>query len=167
MSSIQNEQHTVSLLVNNKPGVLIRIALVFSRRGYNLESLVVSPTQDPQFSRMSLVASGERKTLDQILKQLNKLVDVIHACDHTGEQMIEQEMALIKVRCPAEKRTEIIQIGDHFKCHSVDLSQDTITFKATGSSDKLNALQVMLDKYGIVESMRSGKLFMARGTATT
>src|SRR6185295_19898434 len=92
-------QHSISLLVNNKPGVLIRIALVFSRRGYNIDSLVVSPTHNGKFARMNIVASGEPKTLVQIIHQLNKLIDVIHAKDHTGETVVEKELALIKVRC--------------------------------------------------------------------
>ena len=162
-----NTQHTISLLVHNKPGVLIRIALVFARRGYNLESVVVSPGTDKKFSRMTLVASGEKKTLDQILKQLNKLVDVIHAIDHTGDITIEREMSLIKVNCPAEKRTEILQVADHFKGRSMDLADDTMTFEVTGTSDKLNALFLMMEKYGIVESVRSGKLVMMRGKTET
>ena len=162
-----DHQHTISLLVNNKPGVLIRIALVFSRRGYNLESVVVSPGNDPRFSRMSLVASGDKATLDQIIKQLNKLVDVVHATDHTGDVTIERELALIKVNCPAEKRGEILQIADHFKCRSVDISDDTMTFEATGSTEKLNAMHMMLDKYGVQESIRTGKLVMMRGNTET
>ncbi len=167
MNANTAEQHTISLLVNNKPGVLIRIALVFSRRGYNLESLVVSPSTDPRFSRMSLVASGDPETLHRIIGQLNKLVDVIHASDHTGDIKVEREMTLIKVKCPADKRTEILQIGHHFKAHSEDLTEDTVTFMATGSSDKLNAFQSMLEKYGLVEIVRSGKLFMVRGSEET
>src|SRR4051812_25185900 len=99
-------QHSISLLVNNRPGVLIRISLVFARRGYNIDSLVVSPTHNGKFARMNIVASGEPKTLEQIIHQLNKLVDVIHAKDHTGETVVEKELALIKVRCVPEKRTE-------------------------------------------------------------
>lgn len=167
MNAKQSEPHTISLLVNNKPGVLIRIALVFSRRGYNLESVVVSPTHDPRFSRMSLVATGDPDTLHRIIGQLNKLVDVIHARDHTGDVKVEKEMALIKVECPPEKRTEILQIAHHFKAHSEDLTESTITFMATGSSDKLNAFETMLAKYGVVENVRSGKLFMVRGAEET
>lgn len=167
MSIMKNEQHTISLLVNNKPGVLIRIALVFSRRGYNLESVVVSPANNPKFSRMSLVASGDKETLDQIIKQLNKLVDVIHATDHTGDVTLERELALVKVRCPGETRGEILQIADHFKCQSLDITEDTMTFEVTGSTDKLNAMQMMMDKYGIIESIRTGKLVMMRGKNET
>ena len=161
------EKHVISLLVSNKPGVLIRISLVFALRGYNIESLAVSPSHDPRFSRMTITATGDRKTLDQILKQVNKLVDVMHARDHTGDNYVERELVLIKVSFSAEKRTEILQIADHFKCHSVDISRDAITFEATGTSDKLNALQVMLEPYGILESVRSGKLIVARGLDVT
>ena len=167
MSTKNSQQHTISLLVNNKPGVLIRIALVFSRRGYNIESVVVSPDNNPKFSRMSLVASGDKETLDQIIKQLNKLVDVIHATDHTGQNTLERELALFKVNCSPEKRGQILQISDHFKCRSIDLSEDTMTFEVTGSTEKLNALQSMLDKYGILESIRTGKLVMMRGKTET
>lgn len=167
MNETINEKHSISLLVNNRPGVLIRIALVFSRRGYNLESVVVSPTHHPEYSRMTIMASGDRKTLVQIIRQLNKLVDVINAVDHTGETMIEREIALFKVTCPPQRRTEVLQIADHFNCESVDLTEETMTFEATGSSDKIKALESMFDGFGIVESVRSGKLIMARGASTT
>ena len=167
MSTHNNQQHTVSLLVNNKPGVLIRIALVFSRRGYNIESVVVSPSNNPKFSRMTLMVSGEAETLIQIIRQLNKLVDVVHAIDHTGEVTLERELGLIKVNCPSEKRGEILQIADHFKCQSLDISEDTMTFEITGSTEKLNSFHTMLEKYGILESIRSGKLIMMRGKTET
>lgn len=167
MLPTQSIQHTISLLVNNRPGVLIRIALVFSRRGYNIDSVVVSPLKDPEFSRMSLVVSGDPRTLDQILKQLNKLVDVLHAVDHTGEEMIDRELGLYKVTSPAELRTEIFQIADHFKACSVDLTEETVVFQLTGASQKLDAFQLMMTKYGIVESIRSGRLFMTRGCKET
>lgn len=159
--------HSISLLVNNRPGVLIRIALVFARRGYNIDSLVVSPSQDERFSRMSITASGDVKTLEQIIKQLNKLVDVIHATDHTGEIVVEKEMALIKVNCPREKRTEVLQISEHFKCQTVDITEETLMLQVTGNSDKLDALHTMLTKYGILEMVRTGKIIMARGMAET
>ncbi len=167
MQRITDDRHTISLLVNNRPGVLIRIALVFSRRGFNLESVVVSPSHHPERSRMTLVASGDPATLDQIIKQLNKLVDVIHARDHTGDIIVERELALIKVSCSSEQRTEILQIADHFKCSSVDLTEETMTFQVTGSSEKLDAVHRAFDKFGIVESIRSGKLIMVRGSEAT
>lgn len=163
----RTELHIISLLVNNRPGVLIRIALVFARRGYNLESLVVSAAHDPAFSRMTLVARGEPRKIGQMIHQLNKLVDVIHATDHTGERVVEKEMSLIKVHCPPENRTEVLQIGEHFKCQSVDISDTTIMLQSTGGAEKLDALEKMLDKFGILESVRSGKLIMARGSAET
>jgi acetolactate synthase-1/3 small subunit len=167
MSNTNQQQYAISLLVNNKPGVLIRISLVFARRGYNLESVVVSPTNDPEFSRMSLVASGEAKTFDQIIKQLNKLVDVIHATEHSRSNSVEKEMALIKVQSPMEKRTEILQIVEHFKGMTVDISGESLMIQVTGNSDKLDAVQTVLDKYTILEYVRSGKLIMARGDNIT
>jgi acetolactate synthase I/III small subunit len=160
-------QHSISLLVNNRPGVLTRIALVFGRRGYNIDSLVVSPAHNGKFARMNITASGEPKTLEQIIKQLNKLIDVIHAKDHTGEVTVEKELALIKVNCPPEKRTEILQIAEHFKSQTVDLSESTLMLQATGSTEKLDAMEMILDKYGIKEMVRTGKIIMARGGAET
>ena len=160
-------QHSISLLVTNKPGVLIRIALVFSRRGYNIDSLVVSPTHNGKFARMNIVASGEPKTLIQIIHQLNKLVDVIHAKDHTGETVVEKELALIKVRCAPDRSTEVLQIAEHFKGQAVDISESTILIQVTGGTEKLDALETMLDKYGIVELARTGKVIMARGESGT
>ena len=163
----REDSHSISLLVNNKPGVLIRISLVFARRGYNIDSLVVSPAHNRQFSRMSITASGDPETLVLILGQLNKLVDVIHATDHTGDVVVQRELALIKVDCTAELRTEVLQISEHFKCQSIDISDTTLLLEATGNSDKLDALELILEKYGIVEIVRSGKLVMARGASAT
>ena len=167
MSKIIEDTHTISLLVNNKPGVLIRISLVFARRGYNIDSLVVSPAHNKDFSRMSITARGERKILEQIIKQLNKLVDIIHANDHTADVVIERELALIKVKFPPNLRTEILQIAEHFKCQTVDLSDSTLIIESTGSSEKLDALHAMLTKYNVTEMVRTGKLIMARGAANT
>lgn len=160
-------KHTISLYVANKPGVLNRIALVFARRGFNIDSLVVSEAHDPAFSRMSICASGDRRTLDQILKQLNKLIDVQHALDHTGEDIVEREMALMKIRCSAEQRTEIMQLIHVFKCDIVDISETSLSFQVTGGSDKLDAVHGMFDPYGVLEIIRTGKIIIARGEATT
>jgi acetolactate synthase-1/3 small subunit len=166
-TGVRSSQHSISLLVNNKPGVLIRIALVFARRGYNIDSLVVSPAHNGKYARMNIVASGEPKTLEQILKQLNKLIDVLHAKDHTGETVVEKELALVKVRCAPEKRSEVLQIAEHFKAQTVDLSENTLMLQITGGTDKLDAAEMMLDKYGISEMVRTGKIIMARGESGT
>ena len=167
MNIADQNSHSISLLVNNKPGVLIRIALVFARRGYNLDSVVVSPAHDQHFSRMSITASGDIKTLEQIIKQLNKLVDVLHATDHTADITVEKELVLIKVKFSIGKRTEILQISEHFKCQTVDISEQTLMIQATGNTDKIDALHAMLSKYGILEMVRTGKIIMARGAAHT
>ncbi len=167
MKALPTPSHTISLLVNNKPGVLIRIALVFARRGYNIDSLVVSPGADTRFARMTITASGDPKTLEQIMHQLNKLVDVIHATDHTGDVVVERELALIKVSCTAEVRTEVLQVAEHFKCKSVDISNTTLMLEVTGTSEKIEALLIMLGQYGIAELVRTGKIVMSRGAEET
>ena len=164
---MHQEKHTISLLVNNKPGVLIRIALVFARRGYNLESVVVSPSHNPSFSIMNLVASGDPETLHRIIKQLNKLVDVIHARDYSSTETLQQELVLVKVAFPSGKRTEILQIAEHFKGESVDLTDETVTFKASGSTEKIDAMLALFDKYVVIEYVRSGKLIIVRGALVT
>jgi acetolactate synthase-1/3 small subunit len=147
--------------------VLIRVSLVFARRGYNIDSLVVSGAHDPQFSQMNIVASGDAKTLDQILKQLNKLVDVVHATDNTSENVIQKELLLIKLECPPEKRTEILQVASAFNGEIVDLSDSTITFEVSGDSEKLDTVHNICSHYGVVEMVRSGKILMAKGARIT
>lgn len=160
-------QHTISLYVANKPGVLIRTALVFARRGYNIDSLVVSGAHDPKFSQMNIVASGDAKTLDQILKQLNKLVDVVHATDNTAQDVIQKELLLIKLACPPEQRTEILQVAAAFDGDIVDLSETTITFEVSGDSEKLDTVHNICSHYGVIEMVRSGKILMAKGERIT
>jgi acetolactate synthase I/III small subunit len=162
-----DNKHTISLYVANKPGVLIRVALVFARRGYNLDSLVVSEGHDPLFSHMTISATGDRKTLDQILKQLNKLVDVVHAKDHTEDPVIEREMALVKIKCPADKRGEILQMAHIFDCETIDLTQDTITLQITGETTKLDNVHTMFGPFGILEMVRTGKVLIMPGAAST
>jgi acetolactate synthase-1/3 small subunit len=159
--------HTISLFVNNAPGVLVRVALVFSRRGFNIESLVVSPGAEGRFSRMTITCSGEPESLEQIIKQLAKLVDVVHAIDHTGDLAYETEIALVKVEALLEERTEILQIAEHFKARVVDYGTESMIMQAYGSSEKLDALISLLRPFSIAELVRSGKLLMARGRSTT
>jgi len=159
--------HTISLFVNNAPGVLVRVALVFSRRGFNIESLVVSPGAEGRFSRMTITCSGAPDVLEQIIKQLAKLLDVVHAIDHTSDSSYETEIALIKTESALDARTEILQIAEHFKARVVDYGSDSMILQAYGSSDKLDALIDLLRPHSITELVRSGKLLMARGKRTT
>ena len=161
------EKHTISLLVCNKPGVLIRIALVFARRGYNIDSLVVSEGNDPAFSRMTIAATGEKKILDQIIKQLNKLVDVVKAIDNTNKDILERELALLKIKCLPESRLEIFQLIEAFKGLIVDISETTVSFEISGKSIKIEAVKDTFAPYGIVEIVRTGKTLIARGAETT
>ena len=159
--------HTLSLFVHNRPGVLVRVALVFARRGYNIESLVVSPAAKVGFSRMTITCSGDPTTLEKIIKQLAKLVDVVHAIDHTNDEAYESEIALIKIECGIHERTEILQIAEHFGAKVVDYGAQSLVLRVYGSSDKLDALIALLEPFQLVELVRSGKILMARGAATT
>lgn len=159
--------HTISLYVHNRPGVLVRVALVFSRRGYNIESLVVSAAARGGFSRMTITCSGDPATLEQIIKQLAKLVDVVHAIDHTNDPAYESEIALLKIDCGIRERTEILQIAEHFSARVVDYGAKSLILRVYGSSDKLDALIALLEPFQLSELVRSGKILMARGADTT
>jgi acetolactate synthase-1/3 small subunit len=159
--------HTISLFVHDRPGVLVRVALVFSRRGYNIESLVVSPAASGGFSRMTITCSGETATLDQIILQLAKLVDVVSAIDHTGDEAYETEIALIKLDVEDESRTKVLQIAEHFNARVVDYAAKSIVLRVYGSSEKLDALISLLLPSGVGELVRSGKILMARGSQST
>ncbi len=159
--------HTISLYVNNKPGVLSRVAITFARRAYNIESLVVSPSAQGGFSRMTITCSGAREDLEQVVKQLAKLVDVVHAVDHTEDLSYEVEIALVKLQVPLDQRTQILQIAEHYKARVVDFGTDALILQAHGSSDKLDAFIDLLRPFELVELVRSGKLLMARGRLIT
>ena len=159
--------HRISLYVKNEPGVLARVAMVFSRRGYNIESLVVSAAAKAGYSRMTITSSGDPAILEQMIKQLAKLIDVVHAIDHTGDEAYETEIALIKLRCGSEERREILQIVEHFGAKVVDFAQESLVVRVYGSSEKLDAIRTLLGKFEITEIVRSGKILMARGRATT
>jgi acetolactate synthase I/III small subunit len=163
----RDDTHTLSVYVANKPGVLARIAQVFARRGYNIDSLVVSSSMDGKFSRMTVTAKGNPDGLDQIIAQMNKLVDVIHCVDHTGENAVVRELALIKVGANADERTGVLQIAEHFKCKTVDLTESSIILMATGDTEKVDALVKMISKYKVIELVRTGKVVMARGNEET
>lgn len=161
------EKNTIGLLVNDQPGVLMRISQVFARRGYNIESLVVSPAHLPRTSRMTITCTGPDDVLHQIILQLNKLVDVMHAKDHTDDQAVTRELALFKVGCSVPERTEILQVAEAFRGKTVDISEETITIEATGTSDKMDALESLLGKFDLRDMVRTGKVVMARGAYST
>jgi acetolactate synthase-1/3 small subunit len=159
--------HTISLYVNNKPGVLVRVALVFARRGFNIESLVVSPAAQGEFSRMTVTCSGDPETLEQIIKQLAKLVDVVRAIDHTADDAYETEIALLKLRSPLDRRTQVLQIAEHFGAKVVDYGGESLMLRVYGSSEKLDAIIALLRPFEIADLVRSGKILMVRGLETT
>ncbi len=159
--------HTIALLVRNAPGVLVRVAMVFSRRGYNIESLVVSPGALEGFSRMTVTCSGDSSILGQMIKQLTKLVDVVHTIDHTSTDSFETEIALIKIRCAGEERREVLQIAEHFKAKIVDYAAESVILRVYGGSEKLDAMIALIPKESIVELVRSGKIVMARALEKT
>ena len=159
--------HTLSVYVNNKAGVLMRICQVFARRGYNIDSLVVSRGRDPQFSRMTIGIIGDPEGLEQIIKQVNKLVDVIHCFEHTTQNSVVKELALVKMRVDAGQRTEALQVVEHFGGKTVDLTESSMVAMISGNSDKIDAAMGMLAKFDIVETVRTGKVVMARGEQAT
>ena len=161
------QKTTIGLLVNDRPGVLVRIAQCFARRAYNIENLVVSPAHIPQCSRMTITSIGPAVELDQIILQLNKLVDVIHAKDYSGDNAITRELALFKVGCSVAERTEVLQITEVFRGKTVDISEATITIEATGTTEKMDALESLLSKFDLKEMVRTGKVVMARGNEPT
>ena len=159
--------HTISLFVNNKPGVLVRVALTFARRAFNIESLVVSPAVEGRYSRMTITSSGSAESLEQVVKQLTKLVDVVHAIDHTGEDAFETEIGLVKIECALDRRTEILQVAEHYKAKVVDYGTDSLILQVYGSSEKIDTFVDLLRPFGITELVRSGKMLMARGRQIT
>ncbi|MFN8006993.1 MAG: acetolactate synthase small subunit [Terriglobia bacterium] len=163
----REDNHTLSVYVSNKPGVLARIAQVFARRAYNIDSLVVSPSMDGKFSRMTITAQGNPEGLDQIIAQVNKLVDVIHCVDHTGENAVERELALIKISVSSTERAEALQVAEHFKCKTVDLTESSVILMATGDTEKVDALVKMMGNYRVIELVRTGKVVMSRGNTET
>lgn len=158
--------HTISMLVANKPGVLVRCAQVFARRGFNIDALVVSPAVDPKFSRMTITASGDPDTLEQIIKQSAKLIDVVHADEHTQMDAISREFALLKVKTTAQSRAKIINLVKG-RAHIVDEHEGALILGQTGTTDQLDDLEKELKKFGIIEMVRSGKLVMAIGKEQT
>lgn len=160
-------RHTISVLVENKFGVLARVSGLFSGRGYNIESLTVGPTHDRTMSKMTIVTSGDDNVLEQIEKQLNKLVDVLKVTDLTGSGFVARELMLIKVKAPAAKRGEIIQVAGVFKASVVHVAQRALILEMTGRTDKIDAFIELMEPYGIIELARTGKAALARSSEPT
>ena len=156
---------TISVLVENKPGVLARISGLFSARGYNIDSLAVGETELPDVSRMTIVARGDERILEQIVKQLNKLIDVIKVIDFSGGECIERDLALIKINAPKEKRTEILNVLKIFRARVIDINRQGLVVEMSGTEDKIEALVEILKPYGIVEMSRTGVIALSRSKA--
>jgi acetolactate synthase I/III small subunit len=160
-------KHILSVLVENKPGVLTRIAGLFARRGFNIDTLAVGPTEDPTISRMTITLDGAAHPIDQVTKQLHKLVNVIKIRDLEPEETIAREMALFKVTADGQTRGEIMQLADIFRGRIIDVSSRTATVEVTGTHDKIEAFEQMLRPFGIVEMVRTGEIAIARGKSQT
>ncbi|AFV22964.1 acetolactate synthase, small subunit [Methanolobus psychrophilus R15] len=156
-------RHTLSVLVENRHGVLARVAGMFARRGYNIDSLTVGVTEDPTISRMTIVVRGDDQVLEQVTKQLNKLIDVIRVSDLKAEDTVEREMALFKVSSDVNNRSEIMQIVDIFRARIIDVAPKSMIVEVTGDETKIEAIEQLLRPFGIKEMVRTGKVALRRG----
>jgi len=157
-------KHTIALIVENRPGVLVRIAGLFSRRSFNIDSLTVGATDKPDYSRMTITVEGDEEVLEQVTKQLNKLINVIRVSELAPEESVERELAIIKVAAKKEDRSEIMQIVSVFRAKIIDVSPRSIIVEVTGSEDKVEAMVRLLRQFGIKEMARTGKVSMVRGS---
>lgn len=165
--SVNRPIHTISVLVNNKAGVLMRITQVFARRGYNIDSLVVSRGRNVNFSRMTIGISGDPAGLEQIILQVTKLVDVIHCIEHTESNSVVKELLLVKFLTTKQERTEALQIIDHYGGKTIDLTPTSMIAMINGESSKVDAALSMFSQFEIIETIRTGKIVMARGEQIT
>ena len=156
-------RHTLSVLVENKPGVLVRISGLFSRRGFNIDSLAVGPTEHEEISRMTIVVNCDEHPLEQVTKQLNKLINVLKIVELEQEQAVQRELLLIKVRADTESRSKVLETVQLFRAKVVDVALDAVTVEATGNRDKLDALIRVLEPFGIKELVQSGMVAVGRG----
>ena len=157
-------RHTLSVLVENKPGVLARIAGLFARRGFNIESLAVGPTEHPDISRMTVVVDVEDLVLEQMTKQLNKLINVLKIVELPADQSLQRELLLIKVRADGAQRRQVLDLAEVFRVRVVDVAAETVTIEATGGASKLDALLRALEPHGVRELVQSGLVAMSRGS---
>jgi len=160
-------KHTLSVLVENKPGVLTRVAGLFARRGFNIDSLVVAETESAEVSRMTITVDEQDQPVEQVTKQLHKLINVIKITSLDPAESVEREMLLIKVRADAAARAEIMQIVEIFRAKIVDVGQEVMIVEMTGTRDKVSAFMDMLAPFGVVELMRTGRMAMGRGKRAT
>lgn len=162
-SPLSGRKHVLSILVENKPGVLARVAGLFSRRGFNIDTLAVGPTEDPEVSRITLTLDGAVHPIDQVTKQLHKLVNVLKIRDMEPDDTVAREMALFKVSAAVENRAEIVQFAEIFRAKIVDVSRRALIVEVTGSHDKIVAFESMLRPHGLLEMVRTGEVALARG----
>ena len=160
-----NTKHTLVALVEDKPGVLNRVASLFRRRGFNIQSLAVGSSEQPGLSRMTIVVADDSTVVEQVRKQLDKLINVVKVSDITDEDTVARELALIKVKATASTRSEIIQIVDVFRANIVDVALDSLTVEVTGDEDKVESLIKLLRGFGIKEISRTGRIALTRGAA--
>ncbi|HTU14883.1 MAG TPA: acetolactate synthase small subunit [Solirubrobacterales bacterium] len=161
--SLSGRKHVLSILVENRPGVLARVAGLFSRRGFNIDTLAVGPTEDPAISRITLTLDGAVHPIDQVTKQLHKLINVLKIRDMEPEDSVAREMALFKVSAAVENRAEIVQFAEIFRAKIVDVSRRALIVEVTGSHDKIEAFESMLRPHGLLEMVRTGEVALARG----
>jgi acetolactate synthase-1/3 small subunit len=160
-------KHTLVALVDNRPGVLNRVASLFRRRGFNIESITVGHSEKPDVSRMTIVVDGSGTSVEQVRKQLDKLIETVKVSDITEENIVVRELALVKVEANSSNRSEIIQIVDIFRANIVDVSPESLTIEVTGDEDKLDSLLTLLKGFGIKEVCRTGRIAMTRGGTTS
>ena len=166
MAQLNNtQQHTLIAMVEDKPGVLTRVASMFRRRGFNIASLAVGSSEQPGISRMTFVVNGDEYTVGQVAKQLDKLIDVLEVADITSERIVTREIALIKVKTTQVTRGEIIQIVNLFRANIIDVGSESMVIEITGEEDKITALHSLLAPFGVIEMLRSGLVAMVRGEA--
>ena len=156
--------HTLSVLVENKPGVLARVAGLFSRRGFNIDSLAVGPTEHPEISRMTIVVNVEELPLEQVTKQLNKLINVIKIVELDSEHSVQRELLLVKVRADMTQRGHVLEVVEMFRARVIDVSAESLTVEASGTADKIEALLKVLEPFGIKEMVQSGMVAVGRGS---
>jgi acetolactate synthase-1/3 small subunit len=156
-------QHTLSVLVENKPGVLARVSGLFSRRGFNIDSLAVGPTEHPEISRMTIVVNVDKLPLEQVTKQLNKLINVIKIVELDPEHSVQRELLLVKVRADMAQRSHVLEVVEMFRARVLDVGAESLTVESTGTGDKLEALLKVLEPFGIKEMVQSGMVAVGRG----